>query len=127
MKLSGYDSLCTISQSNRSVVFKAVRIQDQIPVILKAAAVVDSVYQKAAIEREHEILKGLNLEGVARLLGVEEHNNEPVLVFEDSGGQDLKSMMDSGPLDLKVSIKLAIGIAAALGIDWGIKPNRKRL
>jgi serine/threonine protein kinase len=99
MKLSGYDSLCAISQSNRSVVFRAVRIQDQLPVILKAAAVVDSVYQKVAIEREHEILKGMNLEGVARLLGVEEHENEPVLVFEDSGGQDIKAMIDSGSRD----------------------------
>jgi predicted ATPase/transcriptional regulator with GAF, ATPase, and Fis domain len=86
-------------------------------VLLKTcAADYPSPADVAALRREFEILSSLQLPGVVRALELVRHQDRLALVLEDHGGEPLKRILGSGPLELEsffaVSLPLVETLAA---------------
>jgi serine/threonine protein kinase len=64
--------------------------------------------------QEYEITHNLNLEGVCRSLSLEKYQNTFVIVFEDFGGESLKSWMSNRKLKLEDFLQIAIATTASL-------------
>lgn len=94
---SDYELLGKIHESQNSIVHRALRKSDRLPVILKTLK--EEARSPEKIERyrqEHEVLAGLSLDGVIRTYGFEQQQNSYCLVLEDFGGESLKSLL-AGP------------------------------
>jgi len=89
-----YGSLHKVDESKNSIVFRALRKSDQLPVILKCLK--DEAHSPEKIDRyrhEFEILNSLSVDGVVRAYGFEQQNNSCRLVLEDCGGESLKARL----------------------------------
>ena len=111
--LPGYQLEENLHDSSRSVVYRAKRLSDKLPVVLKFARE-ESSSSYSRLEREYEILNDLSIGGVVRTLGLESDGKRKVLVLEDFGGVPLSSLLGDGPLELKKFLESAIELAEAL-------------
>ncbi|MGO8881476.1 MAG: serine/threonine protein kinase [Desulfomonilaceae bacterium] len=106
-----------IYESRASIIYRAVRGPEQLPVILKMLreehpAPEDIVKYK----QEYRIELSLKtLSGVIRAYGLEKYRNGLVLELEDFGGKSLDLLMDSHPFTLEERLIIAIRIGDALG------------
>lgn len=114
-QIPGYLGLEKIFESPRSRVFRARRESDGQAVVLK-------ILQEDFLER-HEIARYKNqfrmvseakLSCTPAFLAYEKHQNAPMLVAVDSGGQALDELLAKGPLDLALGLNLAVQVAKAL-------------
>ncbi|MDC0745462.1 AAA family ATPase [Polyangium mundeleinium] len=73
--------------------------------------------QRALEELRHEyaVLRALEVPGVIRALGLEEHDRKPVLVLSSWGDTSLARVLDEGPLPVGVAMRLAATLARSLG------------
>ncbi|WP_437592381.1 AAA family ATPase [Sorangium sp. So ce1000] len=67
------------------------------------------------LKHEHAVLRALEVPGVIRALGLEEHDRKPVLVLEAWGDTSLARVLDQGPLPLGVALRLGAALARSLG------------
>jgi len=65
--------------------------------------------------RELELLSKLSIPGVPRADGLARHDGVAWLVLEDRGGVPLTSLLAAGPMDLALSLHLALQLASILG------------
>ncbi|HET9040976.1 MAG TPA: sigma 54-interacting transcriptional regulator [Gemmatimonadales bacterium] len=111
----GYSLAAEIHRGRKRAVYRAVRDQDGAGVILKT--LVDdypSPSETAALRREFELLRGLDIRGVAVALGLESYRDRLALVLEDAGGDSLKTLVAQGPLDLDRFFAIALPLVAAI-------------
>jgi predicted ATPase/transcriptional regulator with GAF, ATPase, and Fis domain len=66
------------------------------------------------LEYEYSLRAELDAAWAARPLAVTEHFGRPAMVLEDPGGEPLECFL-SGPLELSSFLRIAIGLATALG------------
>ncbi|GIK40067.1 MAG: hypothetical protein BroJett011_39000 [Chloroflexota bacterium] len=88
--LPGYQIGQQIYESANSLVYRAVREQDQQPVVLKVLK--PDAPQPAKLTRcqqEYEITRRLDAAGVIKAYGLEAYHNTLVLILEDFGGVSL--------------------------------------
>ena len=72
--------------SARTAVYRARRVSDQQPVVLKVLR--DTVPERlAAFKREYDVLRTLNLPGVVQAYGLEHGADAWIMVLEDFGGE----------------------------------------
>jgi predicted ATPase len=87
-----YQILTLIYESPNSLVYRAIRDEDNQPVILK---VLKEDYptpeELTRYRQEYEITKNINLEGVIKTYAIEKYQNTLVIVLEDFGGDSLKA------------------------------------
>ncbi len=107
----------TIYESRSSIIYRAVRGSEQMPVILKmlredhpAPECIVKYKQEYRIERS---LK--SLPGVILVYGLDKHGNGLVLELEDFGGKSLNLLMISNHFTLEERLVIAIKIVDALG------------
>jgi PAS domain S-box-containing protein len=132
MNICGYKIFDLIYESENSLIYRGMRLQDGQFAILK---VLKQDYPDrsslARYKQEYEILKNLNLKGAIEVYGLEQYQRTPVLILEDFGGQSLKqftlnaggsflevlrSLKPSRVDDvLQIFIKLAIQLAEIVG------------
>jgi predicted ATPase/signal transduction histidine kinase len=120
--LPGYDVAEPLYDSASSAAYRATRLSDGVPVVLK---VLKPDFPEpdalARYEREYEILKELAAPGIVRAWGLERYRQTAVLVLEDFGGSSLDLWLarwsQSSPAGLGVVrfLELAIRIAEAMG------------
>jgi predicted ATPase/signal transduction histidine kinase len=114
--VSGYELGGKLYESSRSVVFRAVRLSDAAPVIIKTLA---SEYPTAAeiarMTREHDMLASLDLPGVVRAHEVTRHNQRPALVVEDFGARSLGDLSRERPFSTEEVLAIGAQIAETLG------------
>ena len=67
------------------------------------------------LKHEHAVLRALEVPGVIRALGLEEHERKPVLVLEPWGDTSLARVLDQGPLPLGVALRLGAALSRSLG------------
>ena len=88
-ELNGVDITCTIYEGTNTHVFRALRIFDNQPVILKTTATAHpSPHETARYNHEYNVLKTLKskgLEGVVKVMDLILNDHRPYLVLEDSG------------------------------------------
>lgn len=127
----GYQTSEKLHDSYRSLVYRARRVNDNKPVILKTT---QEHYPSLAIQtryrQEYHLLSQLNLAGVIKTYGLEHYQARPVIVLEDFGGQSLKRLTTQQQFSLADFLSLAIQLADILGqihavniIHQDINPN----
>ncbi|HYO74321.1 MAG TPA: AAA family ATPase, partial [Archangium sp.] len=129
---AGYTLHEQLHSSHRSTLFRATRLRDQCPVILKLTTS-DYLDRRRTLElrREYAIARRVEGDGIVRVLGLEEFPDRAALVLEDFGGLSLRHLLDErGPLDVGTFLDFAVRISAALGhvhqqgvIHKDIKPH----
>ncbi len=117
--------------SDNTLVYRAIRLTDQLPVILKWPKTDTlSANQLARYEQEYELLQSLHLPNVIKVYGLEKWQGRWILIMEDMGGVSLKEWLTRRPFTLTEVLTLAIQIADGLGqlhalqiIHKDINPN----
>ncbi len=117
LTLPNYQILTQTYESANSLVYRAVRNEDNQPVILK---VLKQDYptpeELTRYRQEYEITKSLNLEGVVKTYGLEKYQNTLVIILEDFAGESLKAYQEGqGDISVSYFLSLASKIADALG------------
>jgi len=79
-----------IYESNNSIVYRANRLQDNQPLILKVfKRDYPSLEELTRYRQEYEIIKSVNLPNIIKAYGLEKYKNTFVLLIEDFGGESL--------------------------------------
>ena len=114
--LAGYRAISQIYESPSSLVYRAVRIRDNQPVILK---VLKQEYPTTEdvrrYQQEYEITRSLNIDGVVKVYSLEKSNNTPIVILEDFGGDSLTILRKTRSFFLWEFLHFAIEIADILG------------
>ena len=115
--IPGYQIIDTVYESSRTVVFRARQESEQRPVILKVLKREHPPPKDVArYEREYEILRSLEISGVARAYGLEKHGDGLILILEDFEGQALKGPQQVvPPWEILDFLALAEQVARILG------------
>jgi predicted ATPase/signal transduction histidine kinase len=114
---AGYIFHETLHESPRSMLVRATRVRDELPVILKLPGS-DYLDRRRTLEiqREYAIARRVEGDGIIRALGLEELSDRVALVLEDFGGRSLRHLLDErGALDVDTFLTYALRISAALG------------
>ena len=100
-----------ISENPNSLVYRAVRQTDQLPVILKLPQA-DYPTQKQILyyQREYQLTSQLHLEEVVRSYELLDYQQKPLLVMEDFGGESLKYWLKNREFTLQEILEIAIKI-----------------
>ena len=116
LKIPGYHVTEKIYQSLRSLVYRAQRLADGRSVILKTLKEEYPLPEEILrYRREYEITRSLNIDGVPRPAGLERISNRLVLISEDIGGRDLKSLLNTRTFTLQQLLTIAADMVRILG------------
>ena len=116
LDITGYQITDKIYESRRSIVYRAQRLTEEEPVILKTLKDEYPLPEEILrYRREYETARNLNIDGIPQPRGLERINNRVVLITEDIGGQDLKYLLKSHTFTLRQLLTIAIEIARTLG------------
>src|SRR4051812_21639057 len=114
MGVFDYDIKETLAVSSRSLVRRAVRKADGLPVIIKSPAQeLASSEDFWQFEFEYRLLQKLNVPAVVRAIGLERSADAIALILEDFGGG--KPAASGRGLDLDKFFEIAIQAAQGLG------------
>jgi predicted ATPase/serine phosphatase RsbU (regulator of sigma subunit)/tRNA A-37 threonylcarbamoyl transferase component Bud32 len=114
--IPGYHIFAQIYESVNSLVYQGIRLEDNLPVILKILK--EDYPTPAELTRyklEYEITRRLNISGAVRAYGLVKHENNLVMVLEDFGGESLRKWMDRKTFELPEFLAIAIKMAENLG------------
>src|SRR5712671_1475728 len=112
MDLTGYE-LETLRDSGEFVLSRARQLGNAVPVLVLVAERPASASLKR-LEHEYALAADLDPNWAARPLALARHNGNAALVLDDSGNEPLDLIL-SRPLELTRFLRLAIGLATALG------------
>ncbi|MEO7732118.1 MAG: serine/threonine-protein kinase PknK, partial [Kofleriaceae bacterium] len=112
----GYAVVEKIYEGVRSIAFRARRLADDRPVVLKVARATDTSLDEALarLHHEHGVLSKIQSDRVIRAFEVVTLDNEALLVVEDIGGESLERVLARGRLGLADALGLAIAVVTAL-------------
>jgi predicted ATPase/signal transduction histidine kinase/CheY-like chemotaxis protein len=114
ISLPGYKNFKQIYKSKKSLIFRAVKDGDDLPVILKILrGKYPLLQEKLKLQHEFDLLTLLNIESAVNSYGLENYRNSQVLVLEDFGGVSL-DQMDLLDLSLLQRLVLAKKLSTAL-------------
>jgi len=92
--LPGYDLLAQLHDNTASVVYRALRTEDRLPVILKLLKPSHaSPVGLSLCRQEYEITRSIASENVIKVHGIEPFGGTLFLVFEDIGGTPLSRLI----------------------------------
>ncbi|MCP4372409.1 MAG: protein kinase, partial [Deltaproteobacteria bacterium] len=131
ISISGYKIGDEIHKGHRSVIYHAVRGEDNLPVIIKTLRAAYPTHRDVSrIKNEYEIIKNLNIQGVAHAYGLKKHDNNFVFILEYIKGESLKNFLKSNTIEIKEFLLIAANITTILGdihkenvIHKGINPG----
>ncbi len=116
LEIPGYHIHALIYGSVNSLVYRGIRCQDNLPVILKVLkADYPTPAELTRYRTEYEITRNLNLEGVVRAYSLQKYQNTLVMILEDFGGESLQILMARRKFTLFEFLTLAIKITEILG------------
>ncbi len=104
-----------IYESNNSYVFRAIRKETHLPVVIKVLkGEYPSPERIVLFRREYEILSGINHEGIIKAYSLENFDNTYAIIMEDFGAESLKRILERRALNLNEFLILAIKITEIL-------------
>ncbi|MBP0013452.1 MAG: AAA family ATPase [Roseofilum sp. SID3] len=115
--LVGYEDLILIHDSNNSQVYRARRISDNQPVILKFLnREYPTSEQIRRYKQEYQLTQQLESSGIVKAYSLEEWQRSVAIVLEDFGAISLRKwLQERGPISLEEFLLLAIAITESLG------------
>ncbi|MBD2440396.1 ATP-binding sensor histidine kinase [Nostoc sp. FACHB-110] len=120
--LIGYQILEQIYYGSKTLVYRGIREQDQMPVVIKLIRNEYPTFSEIAqFRNQYTITKNLNVPGIIQPLCLENHRNGYALIMEDFGGISLKEWVRhrkiaaESEITLKEFFPIAIAIASILG------------
>ncbi len=114
--ISGYQIQDQIHSSINTLVYRAIRVANQQPVILKRLRQEYPTAQELTrYRREYAIINSLKQQGVVKAYSLESYQRTLVMVLEDFGGQSLRLWTNNQPLGLEKFLPLGIQITEILG------------
>ncbi|HIK10415.1 MAG TPA: AAA family ATPase [Oscillatoriaceae cyanobacterium M33_DOE_052] len=94
LTIPGYEIIEQIHASENSLVYRSLRLADEIPVIIK---LLNQDYPTpealTRYKQEYEITRSLHIDRVIKTYGLEKYRNTLVILLEDFGGQSLKTSL----------------------------------
>ncbi len=116
ISISGYKIGDELHKGHRSIIYHAVREEGKLPVIIKTLRTAYPTHRDISrIKHEYEIIKNLNIQGVAHAYGLKKHDNNFVLILEYIKGKTLKDFIKSNTIEIKDFLLIAAHITAILG------------
>ncbi len=116
LNLPGYQILEQIYDSHKSRVYKAYRVKDNQPVILKLLKQdYPTPKDLSRYQQEFELLHSLNIASVVQAYALESYQNTLVIVLEDFGGISLSDYLQTQHFSVEKFLPLGIKISEALG------------
>ena len=116
IELEGYESIEPLGESTAAMLVRARHTGDGTSVVIK---LLKSEYptpeEVARLAHERRIVEDLHLDGVVRPLRIERFKHRVGLIFEDSGGGSLRSMIGPTGLDTETFLQVAIPLVRTLG------------
>ncbi|MFN6487531.1 MULTISPECIES: AAA family ATPase [unclassified Nostoc] len=123
-KILGYRISERLYEGSRTLVYRAIRTEDQVPVVIKILKQeYPSFNELLQFRNQYAIAKNLDFGGIVRLYSLEHYHNSYALVMEDFGGISLREWIhkeinsNTGsfwPHRLKAFLEIAIALAAIL-------------
>lgn len=111
----GYQLTEKLHESNNSIVYRAQRIADRDPVVLKLfREPFPSPEQIARFKREYEVTRQLDLAGVVEVYGLERYQNQWMMVLEDFGGDSLTRLGLAGQFEIADFLEFAVNVSHIL-------------
>ncbi|MCC3576099.1 MAG: GAF domain-containing protein [Microcoleus sp. PH2017_40_RAT_O_B] len=112
----GYQAIEKFYESSRSVLYRARRCTDLVPVILKISNRESQSPQEIdRFQLEYDILRSLNIQGVVTAYALETYPENSVIVLEDFGGKSLPMWLVERTFNLVGFLNLAIRLTSILG------------
>ena len=113
--LPGYHIIGTLFEGARSIVYRGIRTQDGVPVVIKMVRP-DSgdARSREQLEREHETASRLDTPAAIKTYGLEGSNQFPALILEDFGGESLDRVGGGTAMEPGAFLPLAIRIVSAV-------------
>jgi PAS domain S-box-containing protein len=115
-RFAGYSELRPFYQGAYHVICRALRISDGKPVVLKLLLNENPTpLQILRIQREFQLLKGLEIDAVVKVLELARDGKGLALVMEDAGPESLKDTINKGRIKTADFLKLASSLAQTVG------------
>lgn len=116
-RILDYNILEVIREGKSSIIYRAVRSSDNLPVILKTLRQHHPLPRDILkYKQEYRISKALeNLSCINVIYDFIKYDKGLITIYEDSGGMFLDNLMKAGSLSFEQSLKIAIGICSGLG------------
>ena len=116
IQFSNYVLGSPLYESSKSIVYRAVRRDDNKAVVLKILATnAPSAAQVASFKREYELTASFSVPEVVDVYRLEEEAGLWMMVLEDFGGESLTRLGIAGQLSVEFFLDLAIKVTDALG------------
>ncbi len=119
MTISGYTILSQMYESTDSLVYRAIREQDNTAVVMKVLKE-DYPAQRHISKYTHEYhtIRSLNIEGVVTAYDLQKYKNGLAMILEDFEGELLRNSMANRRFTLDEFLRLAIldGITANIAL-----------
>ena len=113
--LPGYTCVEPIYQGSRTIVYRAIQIESQRPVVIKMLRQeYPSFGELIQFRNQYTIAKNLPISGIVHPLRLEQFGNGQVLVMEDWGGISLGKYSQQQPLDVSEVLAIALQLADVL-------------
>ncbi|GAB1545444.1 hypothetical protein NUACC21_81200 [Scytonema sp. NUACC21] len=115
LKLSRYNIIEAIHLSDNTAIFRGISILDRKPVIIKTSHnKYPSLEEIILLRHEYQITKDLDIEGIIKPYGLENHENGLALVLEYFEGCSLDKLIECKKFDLRDFLNFAIQLAKTL-------------
>lgn len=114
--IPGYEIRDEIYSGEYTLVYTALRQEDNIPVIIKLLKKeFPSPDQIMRFKREYQITKEIQQEGIIKVYSFEKYQNTYAIIFEDFGGESAKNILQIKTLNTNKFLDVAIRIVDILG------------
>ncbi|NEP43096.1 MAG: serine/threonine-protein kinase PknK [Okeania sp. SIO2H7] len=114
-QIPNYQIAKTVYLGSRTIVYRAIRCDDQIPVVIKMMKRQYPTFSELVqFRNQYAIAKNLNIPGIIQAYTLESYQNGYALVMEDFGGISLEEFTQKKPLTLEEFIPIAIQLANIL-------------
>jgi histidine kinase len=144
INISGYQINEQIFKCFSSTIFRATRIPDKIPVIIKLLNIeYPSEKELSFFRREYEIAAKLSGDGIIKVFSLEKVMNSLAIVMEDFGGISVTKALKSYKIGIIEKLSIAVQISDALSqihrqniihkdinpsnIIWNAKTNKVKI
>ncbi len=116
LQIKNYKIKSEVYKSQNTIVYRALRNSDNLPVIIKIFKKEYPSYEEIKGNKyEYEIAEKLSgVKGIARVIELLNYNNSLIMVMEDINGISLNKILERENIDVKLFLKLSIKISEIL-------------